>query len=193
MIVSTSRINCTAKYGAIDGVEESLQTYVNHHFIRSFEYLLMATHYANYEKNRPGFEKLFRGLSDDTWKEGIELIQYITTRGGEMNFNLVSSEVTAEEVGDPNFELYELNSIAKALDIEKKLAMEAHKIHAEATRKNSKFHDPEISSHLEHEFMAKQRDIIRKLAGYTSDLSALLNTPDNSLALYLFDDYLQKQ
>ncbi|KAJ8979927.1 hypothetical protein NQ317_003669 [Molorchus minor] len=191
--LSTSPINCTAKYGAIDGVEEYLQKYVNHHFIRSFEYLLMSTHYANYEKNRLGFEKLFRGLSDETWHDAIELIQYITKRGGEMNFQTVSNDIISEEQQDANFELYELQSIAKALDIEKKLAVEAHRIHGEATRKNSKFHDPEISSHLEHEFMPKHRDTIRKLAGYTSDLSTLLNGPDSSLSLYLFDEYLQKQ
>ncbi|KAJ8961790.1 hypothetical protein NQ318_021392 [Aromia moschata] len=155
------------------------------------EYLLMSTHYANYEKNRPGFEKLFRGLSDDTWKDAIELIKYITTRGGEMNFG--TSALGEEDADAPNFELYELQSIAKALDMEKKLAVEAIRIHSEATRKNSKFHDPEISYHLEHEFMPKQRDIIRKLAGYTTDLSSLLDGPDSSLSLFLFDDYLTKQ
>jgi len=191
--LSAGPINCTAQYGAIEGVEEALQTYVNHHFIRSFEFLLMSTHYANFDKNRPGFEKLFRGLSDNAWKDGIELIKYIATRGGEMNFNRVSTDVSSEELAEPNFELYELNSLGKALDIEKKLALEVHRIHGEATRKNSKFHDPEISSHLEHEFMHKQRDVIRQLAGYTADLSHLLDGPDASLALYLFDEYLQKQ
>ncbi|KAJ8915243.1 hypothetical protein NQ315_015466 [Exocentrus adspersus] len=191
--LSTSPINCTAKYGAIDAVEEGLQKYVNHHFLRSFEYLLMSTHFANYEKNRPGFEKLFRGLSDGTWHDAIELIQYITKRGGKMNFDLVSKEVKEEEVSEPNFELYELSAIAKALDTHKRLALEAHMLHSEAARKTSKYHDPEISSHLEREFMHKHRDIIRKLAGYTTDLNSLLVGPDSSLSLYLFDEYLQKE
>ncbi|KAJ8961789.1 hypothetical protein NQ318_021391 [Aromia moschata] len=191
--MSQSPISCSSKYGGIDYAQEYLQKYVNHHFIRSFEYLLMSTHYANYEKNRPGFEKLFRGLSDDTWKDAIELIQYITKRGGEMNFNLLSEEVQSEELNGNNFELYELNAVAKALDIQKRLAVESFAGHWEVSRKNMKFYDPEISYHLEEEFMPKHRDMIRKLAGYTTDLRSMLDGPDSSLALFLFDEYLQKQ
>nr|CAI5818989.1 unnamed protein product [Callosobruchus analis] len=190
---SVTALNCTAKYGAIDNLQSKLQRYVNHHFIRSFEYLLMATHFGNYEKNREGFEKLFRGLSDNKWHEAIELIKYITKRGGEMNFNELSEGIRDEDKEEQDFELLELSSVAKALDIEKKLALEAFQIHEDASRKMNGFHDPEISSHVEHEFVHKQRDIVRKLAGYTTDLSELLNGPDASLSLYLFDEYLQKQ
>lgn len=153
----------------------------------------MSTSFANYEKNRPGFEKLFRGLSDNKWHEAIELIQYITKRGGEMNFNTLSNKVLEEAEHTLTFELYELAAVAKALDIEKKMALDAHDIHGEATRRNKNFHDPEISSHIENEFVHKQRDTIRKLAGYASDLNGLLNGTDSSLSLYLFDEYLLKQ
>lgn len=153
----------------------------------------MSTHFANYEKNRPGFEKLFRDLSDNKWHEAIELIQYISKRGGEMNFNELNEDVRNEEEKERSFELYELAAVAKALDIEKKLALEAHGIHGEATRRNRNYHDPEISSHIENEFVHKQRDLIRKFAGYSTDLSSLLNGPDSSLSLYMFDEYLQKQ
>lgn len=146
----------------------------------------MSTHFANYNKNRPGFEKLFRGLSDDTWEDGIDLIKYLTKRGGEMNFNLISDY----DEQKPNFELYEYYAIARALDTHKKLAMEAFSVHNRATHH---FRDPEISSHLEHEYMHKHRDIIRDLTGYASDLSQLLDGPDSSLSLYLFDEYLQKK
>ncbi|XP_023024932.1 ferritin light chain [Leptinotarsa decemlineata] len=188
----TSTLNCTARYGAIDAVQPELQKFANHHFIRSFEYLLMSTHFANYEKNRAGFEKLFRSLSDSKWEEGIELIKYITKRGGYMNFAAISEDLALENEVDRSFELYELAAVAKALDFEKKFALEAHEIHSEATRKSKSFHDPEISDHLEKEFVHKQRDVIRKLAGYTTDLSDLLDGPDSSLSLFLFDEYLQK-
>jgi hypothetical protein len=45
-----------------------------------------ATHFGNYEKSREGFEKLFRKLSDSTWDDAIDLIKYITKRGGVMDF-----------------------------------------------------------------------------------------------------------
>jgi len=38
--------------------------------------------------------------------------------------------------------MYELGSMAKALDMQKDLAKEAHSIHFEVTRKNT--HDPEV-------------------------------------------------
>lgn len=41
-----------------------------------------------------------------------------------------------------DFEMYELESMAKALDIQKNLAENAYFIHAEVTRK--KEHDPEV-------------------------------------------------
>lgn len=45
-----------------------------------------ATHFGNYEKSREGFEKLFQKLSDSTWDDAIDLIKYITKRGGVMDF-----------------------------------------------------------------------------------------------------------
>jgi len=190
---SPTTLNCTAKFGAIDHVQPSLQKFANHHLIRSFEYLLMSTHFANYQKNRAGFEKLFRDLSDNKWHEGIEMIKYLTKRGGEMNFLAIGDDVSKEEERERSFELYELSAVARALDIEKNMAAEAFTIHTEASRKDSHFHDPEISDYIEKEFAHKERDIIRKLAGYSTDLSGLLNKQDSSLSLYLFDEYLQKQ
>lgn len=184
-------LNCSAKYGAIEKVQPALQQYINHHFVRSFEYLLMSTHFANYQKNRAGFEKLFRELSDNKWHEGIEMIKYLDSRGGEMDFNRIAEDVAKEEEKERSFELYELAAVARALDTEKKMALEANSIHSEATRKNSNFHDPEISDYIEKEVVHKEKDLIRKLAGYATDLTNLLNKQDSSLSLFLFDEYLQ--
>lgn len=41
-----------------------------------------------------------------------------------------------------DYEMYELGSMARALDIQKSLAVDAHFIHAEVTRR--KEHDPEV-------------------------------------------------
>lgn len=187
-----SLTNCNARYGAIEAVLPDLQKYVTTHITRSYEYLLMATHYANYEKNRVGFENLFHKLSDSTWEDAIDLIKYIGKRGGRMNFQMRKDDLNGDGQGG-NFELYEMESLARALDVEKQLAVDAHNIHREATRNRKEFHDPEISSYLEEKFVHKHADIIRKLSGYTYDLSSLLNGPDSSLSLFLFDEYLQKQ
>lgn len=154
---------------------------------------MMSTHFANYEKNRPGFEKLFRGMSDEKWEDAIELIKYITKRGGSMSFGAVSEDIAKEEETERSFELNEYTAVAQALDFEKKYELEAATIHAAASSRTKHLHDPEISSHIENEFLHESRDVIRKLAGYTTDLNRLLNGPDSSLSLFLFDEYLQKQ
>lgn len=179
---------CNARYGAIDSVSSHLQNYANLHIMRSFEYLLMSTHYSNYEKNRAGFEKLYRGLSDSTWEDAINLIKYIGKRGGEMKFTRIHNPKDSEE---GKYELYELQSMAKALDMHKTLAAEGIAVHKLASRESTAHHDPEISSYIEEEFSHKHADIIRKLSGYVTDLGSFSSDP--SLALYLFDDYLQKQ
>lgn len=150
----------------------------------------MSTHYGNYEKNRPGFEKLFRDLSDRAWNTGIELIKYITKRGGQMNFN----NRKVFDIQTKAVELYELESMAKALDMEKSLAEEAFRIHAIASRSKSEshLHDPEVASYLEKEYLHKQSETIRTLAGYSNDLTQFIKSPDTSLAIFMFDEILQK-
>jgi ferritin len=64
-----------------------LQAYANGHIETSFEFLLMSTHFGNFESNRDGFKKFYRKLSDSAWEKSIDLIKYITKRGGSMNFN----------------------------------------------------------------------------------------------------------
>ncbi|CAH2062191.1 unnamed protein product, partial [Iphiclides podalirius] len=55
--------------------------------------------------------------------------------------------------------------------------------------------NPEIAQYLEEEFVEKHAETIRNLAGHTADLKKFIlanNGQDLSLALYLFDEYLQK-
>lgn len=187
---ATGRLTtCNSKYGAIDTALVKLQEFVNSHISRSFEYLLMSTHFANYDKNRAGFEKLFRKLSDSTWDDAIELIKYISKRGGSMNFNQRKADLTDKT---PNYEMYELESLAKALDTQKSLAKDAFNIHEEVTRRHANTHDPEMSSYIEEKFAHKQANTIRELSGHASDLSKLLSDNDYSLSMFLFDEYLQK-
>lgn len=80
-------LNCNAKYGAIDQLMVDLQSYANANIETSFEYLLMSTHFGNYETNREGFKGLYRKMSDRAWENAIDIIKFITKRGGKMDFN----------------------------------------------------------------------------------------------------------
>jgi len=183
--------NCHAKYGAVDTLVFDLQSYANAHISRSFDYLLMSTHFANYEQSREGFEKLFRKLSDSTWDDAIHLIKYITKRGGTMDFSARKPE--AEEPQDNTSELYELGALAQGLDTQKKLAEGAFAVHSQAIRRAEGNHDPEVSSYLEEHFLHRHADSVRTLAGHANDLKRLLSeNKQASLSLFLFDEYLQK-
>lgn len=155
---------------------------------------MMSTHFGNYETNRPGFQKLLRGLSDKAWEDAFDLIKHIGKRGEKMNFGMpTQTEEDLQEIDQDSgkYELYELESLAKALDIEKELALEAHAIHKKATRSREEYHDPEVSHYIEEKFVRGHADIIRKLSGYISDVRGFFNGHDGPLALYLFDEYLK--
>ncbi|XP_058807317.1 ferritin light chain, oocyte isoform [Phymastichus coffea] len=178
--------NCNARYGAIEGLQTDLQSYANGHIETSFEFLLMSTHFGNYEANRIGFKDLYRKMSDKAWEKAIDIIKYITKRGGRMNFNqLPHFKKTGKDTRV--LELNELHSLAKALDSQKQLASEALRLHTVAKQHN----DAAIAHYLEEEFMESQSEAVRTLAGHTSDLKNMLNR-DAALATYLFDEYLQK-
>nr|ATU82881.1 secreted Ferritin-like protein [Pristhesancus plagipennis] len=184
--------SCNAKFSAAHQVMPDLQEYVKQHLSQSFQYLLMSTNFGDYEKNRLGFSKLYRKLSDSTWDDAIDLIKYITKRGGTMQFDV---EVPAEPnpIFNNNLNMHELESLSRALDMYKSLAEKAHSIHSEVTRRKTDYHDAETLSYLEKEFVHKHADTIRDLAGHTNDLSSMLmDTADSSLSVFLFDEYLQK-
>ncbi|XP_073963679.1 ferritin light chain-like isoform X1 [Choristoneura fumiferana] len=188
---------CNAIYGGYGhhgNLATEMQAYANLHLTRSYEYLLSASYFNNYQTNRGGFSKLFRKLSDDAWEKSIELIKHITTRGGVMDF---SRRSTLDSVANKNYtvELHELEAMAKALDTQKEIAERAFHIHREATRNSQHLHDPEIAQYLEEEFIEDHAKTIRNLAGHTADLKKFIASNDGqdlSISLYLYDEYLQK-
>ncbi|XP_028168184.1 ferritin light chain [Ostrinia nubilalis] len=184
---------CNAVYGDYDRhgvVATELKGYANLHLERSYEYLLSAAFFNNYQTNRAGFSKLFKKLSDDAWEKTIDLIKHVTMRGDSMDFAQRSKKVDKRNY---TVELHELESLAKALDSQKQLAEVAFFIHREATRNSPKLHDAEIAQYMEEKFVEDQAKTIRELAGHTTDLKKFItNGQDLSLSLYLFDEYLQK-
>lgn len=188
---------CNAKYGeygAHGAVAGEMKAFANLYLKRSYDYLLTSAFYNNYENNRVGFSKLFRKMSDEAWDKTIDIIKHVTMRGDAHDFAQLSTQKSME---GKNYtaEIRELEAIAKALDTQKELAERAFFIHREATRNSQHLHDPEVAQYLEEEFIEDQAKKIRDLAGHTNDLKRFItlnNGQDLSLALYLFDEYLQK-
>lgn len=211
-LCKTSRVpvgGCNGKFSGFANHDTLLQSYANDQIQKSFEYLILAANYGNYNKNRPGFAKQFRSLSDKAWNGGIDLIKHITKRGGEHDFG-ATDEIVKDHYrnngteytprrGRQTLELNEIDSLALTLDYEKMLAKDAHYIHFKYTHKE---HDSEIAHFVEEKFLESQVDTIRKLSGYVNDLKNILSPVDKdqkmskddvAFAYYFFDDYLAKQ
>lgn len=186
--------NCNATFSGFQSGIEHLQAYANEQILKSYDYLLLASNFGTYVKNRPGFAKQFKGLSDSAFNRGIDLIKHMTKRGGEHNFfKTRRSQATTPQ--RRVLELNEISGMAFALDNEKQLALEAHALHERYSHANHKSHyDAEIAHYLEEEFIEAQASTVRKLSGYITDLRKLLSgSEEPSLLLYMYDEYLQKQ
>jgi ferritin heavy chain len=174
----------------------NLVKHVHAEISRSYDYLLLASNFGTFKDNRPGFRKLYKDLSDKAWKNGIELIKYVTKRGGKMDFTKKYDDV--EKIKEAA--LNEVQSLNFALDTEKRMASDTHHIHEHASRANCKAdYDPALSHFVEEMYFEDQTETIRKLAGYTNDLKQMsfkdgqIELATKQLATYLFDEYLQKQ
>lgn len=184
--------SCNANYSGVSKVLVNLQSYTMTHIAESFQYLLMSAHFSNYEVNREGFAKLYRKLSDSAWEDAIDLIKYIGKRGFKMNFG-VAPDIKWHKAAESSYKMYELSSLARALDMQKILADAAHKIHGESTKRSDSYHDAETINFIEKEFVGKHAESIRDLSGYANDLHKLIKggEKDPSLAIYLFDEHLK--
>ncbi|XP_062122019.1 ferritin light chain isoform X1 [Drosophila sulfurigaster albostrigata] len=184
--------NCNARYAAIGHLEGKLQNYIQLQLKKSYEYLLLATHFNSYQMNRPGFQKLYQGLSDRAFDDTIELIRQVTRRGGSVDFSKPHQHGAAEV---PEVHLNELESLARALDVEKELTTGAIHVHTSATHSSNenREHDPEMAHYIQENFLSKQAKSVRTLSGYANDLAKLVSVKEPSLSVYLFDEYLQKQ
>lgn len=185
-------VNCNANYSGFAQNLQHLQTYANDQLSQSFEYLLLSANFGTYVKNRPGFEKQFRELSDTAWERTIDLIKHITKRGGAHDF-FARKTITISKQHKRTLELDELSALAYALDVEKNLAIEAHSLHERYSHANHKAHyDAEVAHYLEEKFIEDQADKIRELSGFTNDLKHLItDAKDTTLAVHLFDEYLK--
>ncbi|XP_022197090.1 ferritin heavy chain isoform X2 [Nilaparvata lugens] len=191
--------DCNAQYSGFHHVHSDLQQFVVTQIEQSFQFLTMATKFGNYKSNRPGFEKLYRGLADKSWEESIELMKYITSRGYDVNLKITPYQYSNNTKSLTEISTYpeisELKSLSMALEMNKFLAEKAHDIHHNAaSHSKDKPHDAEVMSFLENTYVHKHADTIRTLTGHVNDLHKITQTRgvDANLATFMFDEFLLK-
>ncbi|BES98969.1 ferritin [Nesidiocoris tenuis] len=208
---------CSPLYGAIDKRADQLRRYIKEHVSNSFEYLLQWANFNNYKKDREGFAKLYRKLSDETWDDAIELAKYLGKRGVELDFESLIYENPPQKYGVPPVGKAraesEISSLAKVLDLHKQLAISGNALHEDSIKHdNVKYaseakepiiqhnHDIELAHFIEEKFSGKHAQTVRDLAGHSNDLQRLLKEggrDDKRLDatgfyVHLFDEYLRK-
>jgi len=103
-------------------------------------------------------------------------------------------QTISETRQQPIVELDEVHAMGHALDMEKSLAVYANHLHERVSHAaHPKHYDADVAHYIEEEFLESKTKKIRELSGWTNDIKNLLVNDDNSLSLFLFDEYLQKQ
>jgi hypothetical protein len=167
--------------------------YANEYLTRSYEYFFLSAQFGTYAKERPGFEKLLSGLSDNAWNKGIEMIKEITKRGFSHKFEL--NKDSANIMSSAN--VTELVALAKAAEIEKSLLIKAndihrHHSHASLDATHSCGYDAGLSHYIAEEIMEEKTETVRKLTGQANQLKRLFAQDPKlyPLSLYMFDQHL---
>lgn len=83
----------TAQFSSINHVQNDLQTFTNQQLDKSYDFLLLAFTFDKYDLDRPGFEKLYRKISDKAWEDTIALVKYQSKRGLTVSLDGVQTGV----------------------------------------------------------------------------------------------------
>jgi len=115
----TAEPTCTAKFGGFKSPRPKLitdaQNLIRLYLQTSMQYMLISSHFNEWDINRKGFHNYFSKLSDDSWDIAQALIHHMTERGGNLDPDFKVSMPEKQE-----YRLGELVALSKGLEIEKK-------------------------------------------------------------------------
>lgn len=197
---STDVNQFTARFSGINHVQNDLQTFTNQQLDKSFDFLLLAFTFDKYDLDRPGFEKLYRKISDKAWEDTIALVKYQSRRGLVVRLDGVEPRIVEQlqegkMAQNSLLDSNEKSSLEFALGYEKKLANESHRIHKTISHAHSNAtdpaYDPDVAHYLDEEIIEYQSGTIRKLSGYIHNLHSILGeSKTKDMGLHMFDEYL---
>uniref|UniRef100_T1DH45 Ferritin n=1 Tax=Anopheles aquasalis TaxID=42839 RepID=T1DH45_ANOAQ len=202
---------CSPNYSSFDvtnkTLEKDLRKYASQLVDKSYHFLILSSTFNKFNLDRPGFEKLYRKISDKAWADAIDLIKYQSRRGSFGHLVNPREEVPKEQgnilIRSGNYqkakELKELGSLQFALEYEKALAQEAHAIHrkvSHAYKSGDEHHhyDPDVAHYLDENIIEYQSGTVRELAGYIHNLKHFSEKSQGAsdLGVHLFDEFLAK-
>uniref|UniRef100_A0A2M3ZZA1 Ferritin n=1 Tax=Anopheles triannulatus TaxID=58253 RepID=A0A2M3ZZA1_9DIPT len=191
-------------------VENDLRKYTSQLVDKSYRFLILSSAFNKYSLDRPGFEKLYRKISDKAWEDAIDLIKYQSRRGSFGHLvNPKSDQPSSDQakiLSRPEnystvLDVNELSSLQFALEYEKALAQEAHAIHRKVSHAAHKtsggdfyHYDPDAAHYLDEKIIEYQSGTVRDLAGYIHNLKHFSRNSQGAsdLGVHLFDEFLSK-
>jgi ferritin len=184
-----SREGCGAMVGNIKTHVDSMGQLTNTFITNTFEYMQIAAHFSRDTVNWDGFSKYFQSLSDDAWKNAVNLVKYGSTRGQNLGPML--------EVKMPKNRKYnkkELEFMGLALDKEKEvLESVSHLLKSSAKNGNDKpTFEPLLNHYLEEEFAEDGVKKVRELSGIVNNFHAMSGPEELPLATFHLNQYLKK-
>lgn len=205
--IAAERLKCTSSRVAgfekdSDGLSQKLIDYAWDQIVASYDHLLLSVNFDTYTKDRPGFEELYRSLSDSAWEKAIDVIKYVAHRGGTPDVSNIKTKLSGLKGAETiEASVSELKSLEEAVKIEKLLSNHAYKMHNEVQSHHNKEKvdlDAGMAHFVEEELIEGQAGTIRKLVGLHNDLKTILNgqaeclsNKNTQLACFLFDEYLK--
>lgn len=189
-------VDATSKIVDDKGIEkyDDFIKYTNEYLVRSFEYFFLSAQFGTYGKDRPGFQKTLKGLSDSAWNKGVEMIKEMAKRGFSHNFDM-NSDI---EAITSNSNVTELVALAKAAEIEKGLLIKAndiHRHHSHAAFDSAKScgYDAGLSHYIAEEILEEKTSTVRTLVGHVNQLKKLFVQDPKTypLSVFMFDQHLQ--
>ncbi|KFB52779.1 AGAP002464-PA-like protein [Anopheles sinensis] len=200
--------NCTPNYSsfalvnASNKIDADFAEYTSQLVDKSFYFLIMSSEFDKYHMDRPGFQKLYRKMSDKAWEDAIDLMKYRSRRGVD---GYLKQPDQPYDFAKKLSAMTELSSLQTAVEVEKSLATKAHLIHQKVSHDHftksgaEKIHyDPDTAHYLDEKIINYQSGVLRDLAGYVQTLHKITKNGEvgkdqaEDLALHLFDEYLEK-
>ncbi|XP_062558881.1 ferritin light chain-like [Armigeres subalbatus] len=186
---------CTARFSGYRYVTSEISDLTTQLLDQSFDFLFLSTAFNQHIKNRPGFEKVYRKISDQAWSDTMSLMKYQSKRGQRASFNpdykYANHELRA--LSDPLL-AEEHSSLKLALEYEKLVAEVTHAIHKKSSvaHQHPAQYDPDVAHFFDEHIVKGRSDSVRKLTGYIHQLDGILNGDSytKDMGLYMFDQYL---
>ncbi|XP_058832151.1 soma ferritin-like [Topomyia yanbarensis] len=197
-LCTTDTRKCTSRFSGYKYLNNDLTDITTQLLDQSFDFLFLSAAFNQVDRNRPGFEKLYRNIANRAWSDAIAVMQYQSKRGyrGSLNPGYSGARSELRRLADPAA-ASEHESLQLAMEYEKLVSEGLHAISKKASvaHQHPAQYDPDVVHFLDHQLIQRRSESVRKLNGYIHMLDGILNADSSTadVGLRLFDEYLDSR